>query len=240
MEILPLELRKLGLNEKEVSVYLAGLELGPTSVQKIAMKAKISRPTAYVIIKNLEEKGLFSEAKQENKKYYAAQSPDSILGVLRIQKRILEEKEREFVRIIAVLKSKYLLKEKEGIKIYKGKEGLRTLEEDLSLTSCSEIFLLSSKINLKEIEKRVNLYQKIKRRSGKIEVKEIYPQELKSKSRISWLERKFLSIPNLKGTLILFDEIIFLPFQKQEGFLIKNELIVSLFKSLFLALWNLI
>ena len=41
MEIIPLELRKLGLREKEVSVYLAGLELGPSSVQDIAKKQKL-------------------------------------------------------------------------------------------------------------------------------------------------------------------------------------------------------
>ncbi len=36
-----LELRKLGLTEKEVRVYLAGLELGPSSVQNIAKRAEI-------------------------------------------------------------------------------------------------------------------------------------------------------------------------------------------------------
>jgi len=33
LEILPLELRKLGLTDKEVRVYLAALELGYTTVQ---------------------------------------------------------------------------------------------------------------------------------------------------------------------------------------------------------------
>jgi len=240
MEILPLELRKLGLSEKEVSIYLAGLELGPTSVQKIASKAKISRPTTYVVIRNLEERGLFIEIKQRKKRYYVAQSPDSILGVLRIQKRILEEKEREFVRIIAALKSKYLSSKKGIIEVYKGKEGLTALEEELSFTPSSEIFLLSSETNLKEIKKRVNLYRKIKKRLGKVKVKEIYPEELKSKSRLPWLKRKFFSFLNLKGTLILFDKVIFLPSQKKEVLLIENELIVNLFKSLFLSLWNLI
>ena len=55
-----LELRKLGLNEKEVKVYLTGLELGPNSVQNIAASAKITRPTTYEIIKKLEAKGLFA------------------------------------------------------------------------------------------------------------------------------------------------------------------------------------
>ena len=45
--MLNLELRKLGLKEKEVSVYLAALELGFTSVQNIAKHAGLSRPTVY-------------------------------------------------------------------------------------------------------------------------------------------------------------------------------------------------
>jgi len=46
VEIAPieLELRKLGLTEKEVRVYLVGLELGPVSVQDIAKVAQIARP----------------------------------------------------------------------------------------------------------------------------------------------------------------------------------------------------
>ena len=86
-----LELRKLGLKEKEVQVYLAGLELGPSSVQKIAEMAKITRPTTYEIIKILEKKGLFVEIKQKKKRVFIAQSPERILGILRIQKREIEE-----------------------------------------------------------------------------------------------------------------------------------------------------
>ena len=118
MEILPLELRKLGLKEKEVQVYLTGLELGPSSVQKIAKKAKITRPTTYEIIKTLEKKGLFIETKQKKKRLFVAQSPERILGILKIKKREIEEKEREFIRIIATLQSKY----SEKLKIQQRKE----------------------------------------------------------------------------------------------------------------------
>jgi len=127
MEITPieLELRKLGLTEKEVRVYLAGLDLGPSSMKQIAEIAKIARPTTYEILKNLEGKGLFFATKQKKKRYFSAQSPERILGILRVQKREIEEKEREFIRIIAALESKYS-KEKEGVKVFKGKEGLKT------------------------------------------------------------------------------------------------------------------
>jgi len=195
-----LELRKLGLSEKEVRVYLAGLELGPSSVQKIAKKAKITRPTTYEIIKTLEEKGLFTETKQKKKRLFVAQSPERILGVMRIQKREIEEKEREFIRVIAALESKYS-KEKEGAEVFKGREGLKALEEILSFSSTPEILVINSKILPISRQKREKIYQKIKKRLGKIEVREISAK--------------------LDGTLIIFDKIIFLPSKKQVGYLIE-------------------
>ena len=206
-----LELRKLGLKEKEVQVYLAGLDLGPSSVQQIAKKARITRPTTYGIIKILEKKGLFIEAKQKKKRLFVAQSPERILGILRIQKREIEEKEREFIRIIAALEAKYS-KEKGEIKVYKGKEGLRALEEILSFSPTPEIFV----VNPKKSKKIKLILQKIKKRLGRIDVKEINIK--------------------LDGTLIIFDKAIFFPSQKQEGFLIESPLIVNLLKSVSLNL----
>jgi len=241
LEISPieLELRKLGLKEKEVKVYLAGLGLGPTSVKNIAQRAKITRPTTYDIIKKLENKELFTEIKQNKKRYFVAQSPSKILGILRIQKREIEEREREFIRIIAALESKYS-KEKEEIKTYKGRGGIGLLQESISFTPLSDIFVLSSKTNLKQIKQRDKIYRKVKRRLGKIEVKEIYSKELNIKSKLPYIQRKFSPIPNLKGTLILFDKAIFFHSKKQEGLLIENKLIISLLKSLFSALWKVI
>lgn len=239
MEILALELRKLGLKEKEVQVYLAGLALGPNSVQKIAREAKITRPTAYQIIKTLEEKGLFVEVKQRKKRYFTAQSPERILGILKIQKRELEEREREFIRIIAALESKYA-PEEGGVRRYRGKEGLKTLEESFSFTPSSNIYVFCSKVNPQEIKQREIVYQNIKKRLGKIEVKEIYSKKVKTKSKIAQVQRKSLPSLDLKGTLILSDKAIFLSRQKPEGFLIDNKLMVDLLKSFFLALWNLI
>lgn len=239
MDTLSLELRKLGLTEKEVKIYLAGLELGPSSVQNIAQMVKIARPTTYEIIRKLEKKGLFSELKQKNKSYFSARPPESILGILRTQMRELEEKEREFIRIIAALESRYALRGESGIRTYRGKEGLKVLEEIFSFTSCSEIFVLTSGFDLKEIKKREEIYQKIRKRLGKIEVKEIYTKGRKLKSKLPQIKRKFLSPLETGGTLIIFDKAVFLPLKKQEGFLIKDQIIIDLLKSFFLCFWKL-
>lgn len=193
--LIELELRKLGLTEKEVKVYLMGLESGPSPVQNIAQKARLTRPTVYEIIKKLEVKGLFSEIKKNKKRYFSAQSPERILSILRTQKREIEEKEREFIRIIADLEARYS-KEKEGIKVFKAKDGLRALEEIISFSSTPDIIVFNQEnnpINFKKVR------QEIKKRLGKIEVK-----ELKSK---------------IRGTLIVFDKIAYFPTKESKGFL---------------------
>lgn len=209
MVILPieLELRKLGLSEKEARVYLAGLELGPNSAQSIAEKAGISRPTAYEIIKKLETKGLFRETKEKKKRYFTAQSPENILGTLRTQRKELDEKEREFVRIISALSSNFSSGKNE-IKIYKNKEGLRELEEMISFADSSEIFIINPQNRLKPV------FAKIKKRLGRLNIKET---EL-----------------NIKGTLIVFDKAVFLPEGKKQGYLFENPIIVNLIKSLLI------
>lgn len=206
MDILSLELRKLGLKEKEAKVYLAGLELGPEPLQNIARKAEITRPTAYEIVRTLEGKGLFREMQQGKKRLFVANSPEKILHILRLQKRELEEKEREFIRIIATLESRY---EKKGLQVYKGKEGLEALEEQILFTSAKEIVVFTS--GKKGTKKWYGVLQK---RLGKLSIKE-------------------KTVPHLQGTLFLGDKAMFLSDTKQEGYLIDNLLVVQTFKNLF-------
>jgi sugar-specific transcriptional regulator TrmB len=186
-----LELKKLGLKEKEVKVYLAGLELGPNSIKNIAEKVKIPRPTVYEIVKKLEEKGLFVETKKGKKRVFVAQSPSQILRFLRIKKREIEEKEREFTRIVSILEAKYS-REKEGIRIFQGKEGKKAIIEILSLSPTPEILIVNPELNPISQRERKKIYQSIKKHLGQIKVKKT-------------------TIPGLNGSLIIFDKIAFFP-----------------------------
>lgn len=193
-----LEIRKLGLTEKEVKTYLAGLELGPSSVQKLAQKTGLSRPTTYEIIKKLRGKGLFAKVKGKKKRYFVAQSPERILGILRIQKKEIEEKEREFIRIIASLEAR-CLKEKEEIKVFKGKEGLNALAEIISFSSVPEITIVNPKKIPIAVKERKKIYQEIKKRLGRLSIKEINSE--------------------VSGSLIIFDKTVFFSQNKKVAFL---------------------
>ena len=213
-DMLSLELRKLGLKEKEANVYLSGLELGATTILEIAKKAKTARPTTYEILEILKGKGLFAEIRKEKKRYFIAQSPEKILGILRLQRRELEEREREFIRIIAALDSKYSSKNRGGIQIFKGEEGLDVLEEQLLFISSPDIFVLTSEDSSLKKQHRNKIYEKIKKRLGKFIVQE-------------------KNIPELEGTLFFTkDKIIFISAKKQEGYLIDSPLVIASLKSL--------
>jgi len=209
-----LELRKLGLKEKEVNVYLAALELGFNSVQNIAQKADISRPTAYEIIKELIAKGLMKEVKRQGaiqgeRTFFAAESPDNLLGLLRVQKREIEEKEREFVRIISALRAKYNIAGQSEIRSFTGKNELEVLLDDFSQSQTANIYFICADQNI--LKHWHDKLSEIKKRLGEIKLKEIKK--------------------DIPGNLIIYDKIIYL-FSPNKALLIENKLIVELIKSL--------
>ncbi|OHA66812.1 MAG: hypothetical protein A3C04_02810 [Candidatus Wildermuthbacteria bacterium RIFCSPHIGHO2_02_FULL_45_25] len=237
---IPMELRKLGLKEKEVRIYLAGLELGPNTVQNIAQKAGVTRPTCYEIIQSLEERGLFSQEQRGKKRYFAAQSPEKILHLLRIQKREIEEKEREFIRIIAALESQYAAKDHKGISIFHGEEGINLLYEKISFAASPQIFVITSQHDARHEEKRTQAYEQIKKRLGRIEAKEIVVNAKGPKRPFAYGDRSYIinSAVPFRGTLVLFEQAVFFPDEKTEGHLIESSHLISLTKSLAFLLWE--
>ena len=218
MEIIALELRKLGLKAKEVSVYLAALELGWSPVQKIAQRAGVSRPTAYEVIRGLIKKRLMRQIKRKGiirgeKTYFVAESPDKLLRLLRVQKREVEEKEREFIRIISALQSKHYLAGQSEIRTYEGKEQLKVLLDDFSQSQGEEIIFLSdAPETLKPWREKL---PDIKKRLGGLKLNEIKPKK------------------SFKGTLIIYDKLVYLPSSaKLSALLIINKEIVELIKAL--------
>lgn len=123
MEHLLEPLKNLGLSEKEAKIYLALLQLGPSTPYQIANKAEIKRPTAYVIAEELVEKGLIVHVPGEDKKRYIARTPDAFIEEqgekLRAARAILPEL-RSFQKGTV---------EKPSIMYYEGAEGVRQAYE---------------------------------------------------------------------------------------------------------------
>ena len=135
-------LKQFGLTEKEAKIYLALLELGVASVQKIAHKAQIARPTAYDILESLKNQNLVSVFEKGQKKQYSPTDPNIILDKTRQKSKNLEE-------IFPQLKALYNLPmEKPKVRFYEGVEGVRVILDEVlkegrelcSIGSAEDIF----------------------------------------------------------------------------------------------------
>lgn len=119
------ELQKIGLNEKEARVYLALLELGRASVLQISKKAGLKRPTVYLILDSLIEKGLTVSVPKENKKFYLTEKPGKLLS-------FLQDKEKNIKELMPNLNALYQKGEyRPDIKYYEGKEALERIYNEI-------------------------------------------------------------------------------------------------------------
>jgi sugar-specific transcriptional regulator TrmB len=130
------KLLQFGLDEKEISVYLALISLGPSPVRAISAKAGVNRGTTYDILKGLIGHGLASYyhqyGKGDKKQYFVAEPPEKIVSA--IEKKILDFNAlKESVKTsLPELESLY---EKSGAKpvskYYEGTSGLRVILQDV-------------------------------------------------------------------------------------------------------------
>ncbi len=109
---------QIGLNEKEAQVYLALLELGSATVHPIANKANIKRPTTYLILDDLQKKGLISVVPREKKVMYTAESPEKLINDLQKKQELVK---RFMPNMLALYNAK---KDKPQVLLFEGKEGV--------------------------------------------------------------------------------------------------------------------
>jgi len=128
-------LEGLGLSKKESTVYLSLLELGPSLVTNIAIRAKINRTTCYDILEKLIEIGLISKVTATGKKTYTAEHPETLIAYLERRSNDFKDRAKEIGEYLPELRAIYNEKGKQPlVKFYEGIQGIETVYED-TLTS---------------------------------------------------------------------------------------------------------
>ena len=85
-------LKKIGLNEKEIKVYLAVLKYGKTKPSDLAKITKLNRATVYNIAQSLVSRGIIAEDLSGKILYFSPLPPENLTKILDQPKRELEEK----------------------------------------------------------------------------------------------------------------------------------------------------
>jgi len=131
-------LKQAGFLDKEISVFLALIELGRGTVSQISRKAGINRTTGYVILDSLTNKGLASFSSKEPKQEYMAESPENLKKYLNKQIEKQKNAVNEIDKILPDLTSLYNVGDRPRVRFYEGLEGLKQVYED-TLTATEEI-----------------------------------------------------------------------------------------------------
>ncbi len=174
------DIQSLGLNEKEAKVYLASLELGQATVQKISAKAGIKRPTTYFIIEGLMERGLMSSYYQGKKQFFMAEMPERILDLIAKERKDLDLREEQFKRLLPELQSiNNRNKDKPVVKYYEGKDGVLTMAlEHMKSSKGQEFYSVFSRDIVEQFitpDELLNLRKE--RIANKLTTKTIYSRE---------------------------------------------------------------
>jgi len=125
-------LEKLGLDKKEVEIYLTNLNLGPSSLRKLAGVTGINRGTVYNILKKLMKQELITFYKQDKQRYYVASDPSNLEAFLEEQISKLKSTKNELKKVLPELKSLYNdAGAKPKVQYFEGKKGVKRVLKDL-------------------------------------------------------------------------------------------------------------
>lgn len=136
------KLRQFGLDEKEISVYLALVSLGPSPARVIAIKSGVNRGTTYDILKKLQGQELVSFHDQYRRggkiTRFSAEPPEKIINAIERKMVDLADLKTTMEKSLPEFKSLY---EKGGakpvVKYYEGLSGVRIILQDVIATMSS-------------------------------------------------------------------------------------------------------
>jgi len=167
-DLLPL-IESIGFKEKESQIYLTLLELGKANVSQIARNSKIKRPTAYLILEDLLQKGYIAEMPGKKVLEYQAVDPAVIL----IKKKTELRNFSEMIPFFQTLRNKD--NQKPHISYVDNKEGIWNIYESLNYEK--EAFCISSykKINEHFPGKVDHWIKGYNKKSYKISAKHLIP-----------------------------------------------------------------
>lgn len=241
----------LGLTPKEAAVYLALLELGTASVQAIARRAELVRPTTYVILEHLTRKGLVSKASgaDAKKMLFSAEDPSHLERYLDDQVREIDRRRSQLGDLIPELKSAYASgEEKPRVRLFEGKDGLRGLQEEFIEAGQGPVVGVVSADDLYALFPEDEFHQKIRsiRLQAGLRSRQVYTTARQRPSleedRVYLRENRFMppeKLP-LHGSLAANGPVLSIVSFRSKiiGVLIEHKDIADSFRAIFELIWE--
>jgi len=235
-------LEQFGLSDKESALYLALLELGQADVAAIAAKANVKRPTAYVLLDALRDKG-FVSLQDGTSRQYQAEDPRKLLAY---EKTKVSQLEKALPGMLGLASQSEL---KPGTRFFSGKEGIKAVyEETLLQPARSEILAIG---NAEAVERGIEGFQDwyIKRRAESgIRLRGLIPAtpeglKVAARNAQELRETRLLEPDDFTEPVevnIYGDKVSAVSFVENEliGVIIESKVLANVHRQLFELLWR--
>lgn len=241
-------LQKIGLEDKEIVIYMASLEHDLNTPTSIAKQTGIKRTTVYFYLEKLLNKGLIAQKVKKAKKFIVClPTKNAIQNYLENQKDKINAGEKMLGQLPAE-KTNLLNTLPTQVYYYEGKEGVKTLINSI-LAEKENIYWFGSMDNVLSVVDEEQFYHlfTLKRMVQNTSSYALTDKRILSYKRFSeqlgnfrffkFLNKDF-EIPAL---LVLFGSsigLISINGGNIKTILIKDRIIYEVIKSLFFGYWN--
>lgn len=239
------QLARAGLSEGEAKVYMASLMAGPDTVMHLAQKARIKRPTCYVMIESLIKRGLMSSFTKGKKRYFSAEHPEKLFDLVLTERTELAAREGTIDKILPELISFFNLSEtRPRVRFFEGKEGVRSIQRDILKSKPRSIYSFVPLDPAHELfpPSSGDLREKMIKIKG-LKMKTIYTSKKGAKlpERTDAAHNKFVDpdkFPFSTEVVIYNDKVAFLSFKDEIiGVIIESKQIADTMRSIFELSW---
>lgn len=231
-----------GLDDKEVKVYLAGLELGSSTVLELSRRTELPRTTLYPILDRLVRHGVFRLGKEKKTTVYIVEPPDEL-------ERTMGERQKLFTKTLPLLHVlKDTVDEGPGVTIYEGTDGFKRLWKQIFRSGVKEYRLITTGVGLLDyVKERYIIKQLIAQRLKRgIKSRQLIPmtrdaRKIVEKDKEELRESRFLPVGVvLPASALVFDgQVAFITTRKENTMIIlASGDIATTYQTLFELIWD--
>lgn len=238
-------LRDIGLTDAEIKVFIELSKRESAMASEIAVKVGICRTNIYDLLESLIKKGLVSYIIKANRKHFIASKPQKLLDYLKEREELIKEQEKQIQDLIPILlKLRQPTKEELKAEIYRGKEGLKTLLNDM-LNEKKTIYYLGYSAISQEIMPYFLIHWHKRRAKLKINRKILTKEQMRGEEAMSkpFTEARYLpdEYNTPISTMIYGQKIwVLIPSDGDHiSLLIESKKLSQSYHTYFEQLWNI-
>lgn len=244
-------LEQLGLDEKEIRVYLACLKLGEKPIMPIARRAELPRSTVFHILERLRDEGLIEIYETRTRRIYEPYHPRVIINLLKKKRDSFEKQIDSLQHSLPDLVELYATSEfQPKIKFYRGQKEIREIYEEILEAPIDEFHYISEITKLEQVLGKEYLKEWLRRRIARgIKSNAIWvrseaildePLYVPSKKNLRTVRYSPEDFRCPTHTMVYGDNVVFITSAGENiGLVITSRDLAISVKSMFKQLWKI-